>query len=79
MHMPGATVYNTSMLTNTLLLCQFKHTIFFLTGFLSTSWPISALEELANYSPALASYWRSFILYSVASEFEHRAHKGNAR
>jgi hypothetical protein len=43
------------------------------------SWPISALEELANYSPALASYWRSFILYSVASEFEHRAHKGNAR
>jgi hypothetical protein len=43
------------------------------------SWPISALEELAHYSPALASYWRSFILYSVASEFEHRAHKGMAR
>ncbi|WIA37533.1 hypothetical protein OEZ86_014440 [Tetradesmus obliquus] len=43
------------------------------------SWPMSALEQCANYSPALASYWRSFALYSVAAEFEHRAHKGTAR
>eukprot|EP00775_Hariotina_reticulata_P012787 gene12787-12915_t len=50
------------------------------TDCLLFSWPMSALDEMAtSCSPSLAAYWRNFICYSVASEFEHQSHKYAAR
>ncbi|KAF8068306.1 FAP3 [Scenedesmus sp. PABB004] len=40
-------------------------------------WPMKSLEHMATCcSPSMAAYWRSFVLYTVASEFELKAHRG---
>lgn len=46
------------------------------TDCLLYTWPMSSLERMATAcSPSLAAYWRNFVTYSIASEFELRAHK----